>query len=296
MKPHQMTILVTGATGRQGGALARTLLKRGHKVRAFTRKPSSPAAKELKRLGAELIAGSFDDRRSLEKAVTLADAVFAVTTPYEAGPEAEKRQGIAVGIAAWTAGVKHLVYTSVAGANRSTGIPHFDSKYEVEQYIQSLGVPFTIIAPVTFMDNVLGPSSLKELQQGRLTMALPQSRNIQQIVVEDIANFAAFVLENRKRFLGARIDIASDELTGAQSAELLSRAIGKRIDYVEIYLDHLRAVNGDFAKMFEWLDRMGYRADIAALRRDYPEVGWHSYEEWVMAQNWKVLLNGHKAV
>src|SRR5574341_248989 len=186
-----LIVLVTGATGHQGGALTRLLVKRGHKVRAFTRKPNSHAAQGLKQLGAEVVGGRFDDRPSLEKAARGVDAVFAVTTPYEAGVEAEVRHGTAIADAARAAGAGYLVFTSVASANRGTEIPHFESKYRVEQYVRGLGIPCTIIGPVSFMENILSPWSLPSLQGGRLEMGLPAGRVLQQVALQDIAGFAA---------------------------------------------------------------------------------------------------------
>jgi len=282
-------VLVTGATGQQGGALAHLLLKKGHQVRAVTRKPESPAAKELQKAGAELAIGSFDDRGALERAADGVDAVFAMGTPYEVGPDAETRQGIALVDALKAAHVKHLVYTSVGNADRHTGIPHFDSKYEVEQHIKSLDLPYTIIAPVFFMENLLSPWFLPGLKDGKFTIALPGARRLQYIAVADIAEFALMVLEGRGQFLGKRIDLASDELTPVEVAEILTRASGRKIEHVEVPIEQVRAWSEDWAKMFEWFDQVGYSADIAGLRREYPQVGWHTFEAWAQLQDWKLL-------
>src|SRR3712207_3013064 len=134
-----LSVLVGGATGKQGGALARVLLERGHDVRAFVRRPDSPEAKELERLGAELARGDFDEPSTLEEAARGTDALFIVATPFEAGMEAETRHGIAAADAAKAAGVSHLVYSSVANADKDTGIPHFDSKRKVDEHIEGLG-------------------------------------------------------------------------------------------------------------------------------------------------------------
>jgi uncharacterized protein YbjT (DUF2867 family) len=289
--PNPLTVLVTGATGTQGGALSRRLLERGHRVRALTRKPEAPAAQALRKLGAEPVAGNFEDRESLVRAMTGVDAVFIMSTPFEAGMEAETRQGIAAADAAKAAGVKHLVYTSVAGANQKTGIPHFDSKARVEEYLQKLGVPYTVLAPVFFQENLVSPLWLPAMKsQGVLPMALPARRKLQQISAAEIGAFAALVLERRAEFLGKRIELASNELTGEEVAQVLSRASGKEIRYVELPLAQVRAMSEDMALMFEWFDKVGYSADIAALRRDYPEVGWRSFEEWARALDWKALL------
>ena len=285
-----LSVLVTGATGQQGGALARVLLDKGHRVRAFVRKPDSPEAKELERLGAELTEGNFEQPSTIEDAARGVDAVFVVATPFEAGTEAEVRHGIAAVDAAKAAGVGHLVYSSVANADRDTGIPHFDSKREVEEHIERLGVPYTIVAPVYFMENLLAPWTLPELKEGRLPMALSSSRPLQQIALSNIAAFTALILEKRKDFAGQRLDIASDEVAGDEVAETLTRVTGHEIHYVELPLEQVRqAMGDDGARMFEWFDQVGYSADIAALRRDHPEVGWHTFEGWAKEQEWSAL-------
>jgi uncharacterized protein YbjT (DUF2867 family) len=285
-----LSVLVTGATGQQGGALARVLLDKGHRVRAFVRRPNSPEAKELERLGARLAEGNLEEASTIEDAAKGMDAVFIVATPFEAGMEAETRHGIAAAEAAKAAGVGHLVYSSVASADKDTGIPHFESKRKVEEHIEGLGVPYTIVAPVYFMDNLLAPWTLPQLKEGRLPMALPSSRPLQQITPSDIAAFTALVLENREEFVGRRLDIASDELSGEEVAEVLTQVTGREIHYVELPLEQVRqAMGDDGARMFEWFDQVGYSADIEALRREHPEVGWHTFEEWAKEQDWSAL-------
>jgi uncharacterized protein YbjT (DUF2867 family) len=218
------------------------------------------------------------------------DAVFVVATPFEAGTEAEVRHGIAAADAAKAAGIGHLVYSSVANADKDTGIPHFDSKREVEEHIERLGVPYTIVAPVYFMENLLAPWTLPQLKEGRLPMALPSSRPLQQIALSDIVTFTRVVLENREEFAGRRVDIASDELAGEEVAKVLTRVTGHEIHYVELPLEQVRQAMGeDGVRMFEWFDQVGYSADIATLRRDHPEAGWHTFEVWAREQEWSAL-------
>jgi uncharacterized protein YbjT (DUF2867 family) len=286
----KLSVLVSGATGQQGGALARMLLNKGHSVRAFVRRPASPEARELEHLGAELAEGNFEEPSTIEDAAKGMDAVFVVATPFEAGTEVETRHGIAAADAARAAGVSHLVYSSVAGANQDTGIPHFDSKRKVEEYIEGLGVPYTIVAPVYFMDNLLAPWTLPQLKEGRFSMALPSSRPLQQIALSDIAAFTGVVLESREEFVDQRVDIASDELSGRQVAETLTRVTGHEVHYVELPLEQVRQAMGeDGARMFEWFDQVGYSADIEGLRREHPEVGWHTFEDWTKEQDWSAL-------
>ena len=283
------SVLITGATGNQGGALARVLLRKGHLVHALTRRTDSPAAQELEDLGAELMAGDFDDAASLERAAKGMDTVFALSTFFEAGVEAETRQGINVADAAKAAGVKHLIYSSVSDADRNTGVPHFDSKYEVEKHIEGLGIPYTIVAPVFFMENLLSPLSLPALQQGSLAIPMPADRKLQQVALSDLGEFDASVVEERERFLGKRVNIASDEFTGAEAAEILSRVAGRDIRFSQIPIEQVGETSEDFALMYEWFDRVGYSADIPSLRRDRPEVGWHTFEDWAKGQDWSVL-------
>jgi uncharacterized protein YbjT (DUF2867 family) len=237
-----------------------------------------------------VIAGDFNDPPSLVAAAQGVDAVYVMATPFEGGTEAETRQGIAAVDAAKTAGVKHLVYSSVSDADRETGVPHFDSKYQVERHIQAQNLPHTIVAPAYFMENLVAPFMLPGLKQGTLSMAMPARRGLQQISVEDIASFTALVMENRDRFLGKRVNIAGDELDGARVAEIVSQVSGYQIDYAEADIGELLAMNQDLGKMFEWFNEVGYSADIPALRRDYPEVGWHTLEEWAQGQDWSARL------
>lgn len=282
-------ILVTGATGSQGGAVVQALLKQGWRVRGMTRNASSPAAGLLRQQGVEIVVGDFTDQDSLVRAARDVDTIFTMTTPFEEGVEGETAQGIAITEAARATGVGHLVYSSVASADRATGIPHFDSKYAVEKHIVSSGVPYTIIAPVYFMDNVLLPWTLPGLREGKLAAALPATRSLQQIAVEDIGAFAAAIIERRHALFGRRFDIAGDELTGDETAAILSRETGRDILYEGFPPQTLRAQSEDLALMYEWFDHTGYVADIDGLRRKFPEVSWHDFAAWAHRQDWSLL-------
>src|SRR6267154_2085726 len=193
--PQSKVVLVTGATGKQGGAVVEALLTRGHRVRALTRNPASPAADRLRGQGVEIAVGDFTDHDSLVRATRGTDAVYAMSTPYEQGAEKEIAQGTTITDAARAAGVAHIIYSSVASANRATGIPHFDGKYAVEKHLRASGVPYSIVAPVFFMENLFQPWMLSGLRQGKLGLALPASRSLQQIAVADIGAFVAAVIE-----------------------------------------------------------------------------------------------------
>ncbi len=282
-------VLVTGATGQQGGAVVQALLAKGHRVRGLTRNAQSASAARLAAQGVDVAAGDFTDQDSLVRAATGIDTIFAMSTPFEQGMEAETAQGLAITDAAKQAGVGHLVYSSVASADRETGIPHFDSKYAVEKAIRASGVPHTIIAPVFFMDNFLQPWMGLDLAAGTLSMAMPGTRALQQIAVADIGAFATAVIERRDTVFGQRFDIAGDELTGEETAVVFSKVTGHTIRYQGFSPDAMRAHSEDMAIMFEWFDTTGYVVNIAGLRNDFADVAWHDLEEWAQKQNWNVL-------
>jgi uncharacterized protein YbjT (DUF2867 family) len=286
MAYSQRKILVTGATGQQGGALARQLLQKKHKVYALTRNTQSPAAQDLHDKGANIIKGDLDDSDSLIRVVNDVESIFLMGTPFEDGTEGEIRRGKLMADIAKDKGIEHLVYSSVANADKNTGIPHFESKYKVEQHIKNLQIPCTIIGPTFFMENLLGQG----LRQGQLALPLSQSTILQQSALENIAEFSSLVLERRDPFLGKRIDIASDEVTGEQIAKILSKESGLHIRYVQIPLDRVYQSNEDMARMYEWYEKIGTGIDIPRLHQEYPKVNWLTFKNWTENQNWNEFL------
>jgi uncharacterized protein YbjT (DUF2867 family) len=242
----------------------------------------------LANAGATLVAASLEDTAAITKALKGATSLFAMTTPF-GGTDAEIRQGVAAAAAAKAAGV-HLVFTSVGSANRQTGVPHFDSKYEVEKHIAKVGVRATILAPVYFMENLYFGKG--QLAKGIYAATLPPARTLAQIAVADIGAVAVRVLEDAGRFTGKRFDLAGDELTGTDVVAILSRVTGRPFAYYEVPLDVIRQRMGeDNVKMYEWFDRVGYTVDRAALRREFPDVAFHDFESWAKAQDWNALLS-----
>ena len=280
MVANQRKILVTGATGQQGGSLARLLLQKKHKVHALTRNTQSTAAQDLRNRGAKILKGDLDDSDSLKRAVKDVQSIFLMGTPFEDGTEGEIRRGKLMADIAKENNIDHIVYSSVANADKNTGIPHFESKYKVEQHIKNLGIPYTIIGPAFFMENLLGPG----LEQGQLALPLSPSTILQQSALENIAEFTALVLERRKPFLGKRIDIASDEVTGEQAAKILSNELGQRIRYVPVPLEQVYQANEDMARMYDWYENGGTGIDISALHQEYPEVNWLSFKDWARSK------------
>ncbi|HZI69569.1 MAG TPA: NmrA/HSCARG family protein, partial [Nitrososphaeraceae archaeon] len=247
---------------------------------ALTRNAQSSAAHDLGNRGANIVKGDLDDSDSLKRAVKDVESVFLMGTPFEDGTEGEIRRGKLMADIAKENSIEHLVYSSDANADKNTGIPHFESKYKIEQHIKNLGIPYTIIGPTFFMENLLGPG----LEQGQLALPLSSSSVLQQSALENIAEFSALVLERRKPFLGKRIDIASDEVTGDQAAKILSNELGYKVRYVPVPLGQVYQTNEDMARMYDWYEKVGTGIDISALHQEYPEVNWLSFKDWARSK------------
>lgn len=292
---NSFTVLVSGATGNQGGAVAQALIARGHKVRALTRNTSSPAAARLAAQGAEIMQGNFDDAQSLGKALKGIDTFYLMGSPLEVGVDGETKQGIALANAAKAANVGHLIYGSVANADLSTGIPHFDSKYKVEQHIKTLNIPYTISAPVFFMDNVIAPWSIDALKAGKIMQAMPGDHMLQQVSVKNIGDFVASLATRRESVFDQRFDFAGDELTGFDMAGLITQATNHQVKYESFPVSILKEQSADMAAMFEWFDRVGYNVSIESLHEKFTDVDWQKYNQWVESQNWQFLSNSNSA-
>lgn len=277
-------IAVTGATGQQGGAVARKLLADGWQVRALTRDVNKPVAQELQALGAELVAGDLDNRAELDAAFKEVYGVFSVQNFWlpNVGFDGEIKQGKLVADAAKAAGVQHLLYSSVGSAHRGMGQKHFDSKWIIEQYIHTLDVPYTILRPVAFMDNFnwSRPYILNGTFSGNGTRP---DKATQYIAVEDIGVFAALAFANRANYLDKTIELAGDELTEPQLAEAFSQVIGRPVTLTPPTNDW--ASPEETAAMFSFFNGKGYDADIAALRKLHP--GLLNFEQYLRKNGWE---------
>lgn len=288
MNKGKDVILVTGATGRQGAATARHLLFHGHRVRIMTRKPQDERAKALAQLGAEVVQGDFDDQPSIDRALTGVWGAFAIQNTWEAGVVREEEQGKRFAESAKKKGVQHFVYTSVASAHRNTGIPHFENKWRIEKTVRALRFPsYTILRPTFFMDNWESPWFKPGLQDGKLAIGMHRDTRLQMIAVDDIGLFGSLAFEQHAQMNGREIDLAGDQVTMPEAAEILSKVAGRKIEFVQVPIDAVRKMSEDFATMLEWFDRVGYDAQIAALALDY-RVKLTSFAEWAqISKGWR---------
>lgn len=280
MRIGEDVILVVGATGQQGGAVADQLLGGGHAVRAMTRRPESDDARKLREAGATVVRGDLDDPASLEEPLAGAWGVFSLQNTWEAGVEGEEEQGKRLAKLAREADVQHFVYSSVGSAHRDTGIPHFDNKWRVEERVRELDFPsHVVLRPVFFMDNWISPWFQPALDEGHVAIGIEPDTRLQMIAVEDIGRFGRLAFEGHEELDGRAIELAGDERTGPETAEIFSRVTGRAIDFQRVPIEDVREFSEDFAIMLEWFDRVGYEADIEGLEREF---GFRplTLEEW----------------
>jgi uncharacterized protein YbjT (DUF2867 family) len=281
-KNKSKQILVTGATGHQGGAALRHLTERGFSCRALTRDPASPKARRLIGSGVEVVGGDMQDAASLTRALDGVHGIYAVQTPYESGVEAETRQGINLIDAAKRSRITHFVYSSVGAADRRTGIPHFESKFRIEEHLRGTGMRYTILRPVFFMENWLNMRTA--IEGGALTLPLDPATRLQMIAVDDIGGMVAAAFEHPGKWQQRALEIAGDELSMTALLQALSRAAGHDVEYRQVPWEVFEAEAGrDVAIMYRWFQDVGYNADISTVRQEYPKLT--SFDRWLNA-NW----------
>ncbi len=266
------TILVTGVTGMQGGAVARRLRADGWRVRGLTRDPGSQRTKALRDLGVEIVVGDLTDESSLVEPLRGVYGVFAMATPFEKGTENEVAQGRTLGNVAARSGVGHYVYSSVGSADRKTRIPHFETKAAIEKHLDGLALPLTIIRPVYFMENFLTFATQRTDEGLVVPVPLSGETTLKMIAVDDVAAITAVVFSRPEKYIGKDIDVAGDELTFVDAAQALGAAIGEPVRYVQVPWQAVRDQSEDFYLMYDWFERKGYHADVEDTRDLYPEL------------------------
>jgi uncharacterized protein YbjT (DUF2867 family) len=264
---NNRTILITGVTGNQGGAVAKALKGTGFHLRGLTRKPEGEPAAILARQGVDIVKGDLDDESSLRRALAGAWGVFGVQNAGEAGVEREEEQGKRLATLAREAGVEHYVYTSVGSADKQTGVPHFDNKWRIEETVRALHFPsHVILRPVFFMENLVAPFSL---QGSTMAWALAPETKLQMIAVDDIGWFGAQAFTNAAVLNRREIDLAGDLRTMPEAAKILTKALGRPIEFAQTPIEQVRQYSKEMALMLEWFERVGYSADIAGLEREF---------------------------
>jgi uncharacterized protein YbjT (DUF2867 family) len=279
-KNKDKLILITGATGQQGGAASRHLRAEGFPIRALTRHPDRPKARALVGQGTEVVRGDLTDPVSLVRAMDGVYGVYGVQTAMEEGVQSETSQGINLADAAKRSSVSHLVYSSVGSADRRTGIPHFDSKFRIEEHIRGSGLRYTILRPVFFMENWLYMRD--GIEKGTLALPLDADTRLQMISVDDIGVFVTMAFEHPGHWQGRAVDLAGDEISMTDIAEAFGRMVGRNVRYVQIPWNQFEQTAGhDMTLMYRWFQDVGYSVDIAALRQEYSNLT--RFDRWLQA-------------
>lgn len=279
--PAGKTIFVTGATGNQGGAVVRNLLQQGCTVKALTRNKDSTKAIVLKDQGIDIIEGNLDDPSTYSHHLKGVDGVFSVLD-FKQGPVRETRQGIDLANSAEENGIKHFLYSSVIGADANTGIPHWESKFNIENHIKQTGLRYTIIRPASLMENFLIPQVKSRLLKSKLVTPAHKNKVQQYISAEDIGRISATIFMNPEKYYGKTFTIAAEQMDGLQIATHFSNVWGKPVSYQQLPGIITRLAMGkDLYKMFSWINKNDavFLKDLDAFKKEYP--GLLSFEEWI---------------
>ncbi|WP_254763675.1 NmrA/HSCARG family protein [Natrinema marinum] len=293
------SVLVTGATGNQGGAVVDHLLASDtdFDVYGLTRDASSDRAQELTERGVTMVEGNLNDKESLAPHVAEVDAVFAVTNFWTEGYDTQVQQGETLAEVAAEEGVDQFVFSGVGSHERDTGVPHFDSAWEIDQYAQELDLPLTVLQPVFFFQN-LEAFAEDIVEDGQLALPLEEGVSLQMIDVDDVGQAAAVALANPDEFVGERIELAGDELTLAETADVLSAVTGRDVEPVHVPIeDAYESFGEEFTVMCEWFNEVGYDADIDALEEQFGfeftdletylrEHGWENKDGMAATPGW----------
>jgi uncharacterized protein YbjT (DUF2867 family) len=276
-------ILVSGATGTQGGAVARELIERGFQVRGLTRNPTSDASNTLAAIGVEMVRGDFDDAESLDAALNGAYGAFSVQQYRGVGVDGEIRQGKAFADAAKRANINHFVYTSVSKATLNTGVPQFESKLELEGYVRSLGIPYTIIRPASFMNSF--EAMREDAAAGEISGPLPAELARIYIAPRDIGRFAAEAFANPDIWLGTATSIAGERISYGDIAAAMGRVMGTSVQYRQIPWDvYTSTATATAISREQWYLENVDPVDVDALRERY---AWLiSFEDFLISNGW----------
>ena len=296
------TVLVTGATGNQGGAVIDHLLASDtdFEVLGLTRDASGDVAESLAERGVEMVEGNLDEPDSIRPHVADADAVFAVTNFWTQGYEKQVQQGKNIANVSAEEGIEQFVFSGVGSHHEETGVPHFDSAWEIEEHAASLDLPMTVLQPVFFFQNL--EAFAEDILEGTLALPLAEGVSLQMVDVDDVGGAAAAAFENPETFVGERFDLAGDELTLVETAEVLSTVTGIDVEAVHVPIeDAYESFGEEFTVMCEWFNDVGYSAPIEDNEETFgfefttlPEYlrkhGWEDKEGMASVPGWVKAL------
>ncbi|WP_440765435.1 NmrA/HSCARG family protein [Natronorubrum sp. DTA7] len=282
------SVLVTGATGNQGGSVVEHLLESSTEfdVYGLTRDASGDRAQELSEQGVSMVEGDLNDKDSLAPHVAEVDAVFAVTNFWTEGYDQQVQQGKNVAEVASEEGVDQFVFSGVGSHEKDTGVPHFDSAEEIDQHAQGLDLPLTVLQPVFFFQNFEAFAE-DVVEDGQIALPLEEGVSLQMIDVDDVGHAAAVAFANPDEYVGEHVELAGDELTLAETADVLSEVTGRDVDPVHVPIeDAYESFGEEFTVMCEWFNEVGYSADIDGLEDQFG-FEFTDFESYLRANGWE---------
>ncbi|QPH52276.1 NmrA/HSCARG family protein [Pontivivens ytuae] len=277
------TVVVCGATGKQGSAVVEALMQSpsNWRIKALTRNPASVGARALAERGVDLVLGDMDRPDTLKQAFDGAYGVFSVQPNALTDEGREVRCGRNVTEAAQSAGVSHLIYSSVGGAERHSGVPHFEAKRQIELHVLESGVPATILRPASFMDN-FASLAMRITLLSMFRTRMSSATKLQLIATRDIGRFAVRALERPDAHIGAQLELAGDSLTVDQIVTTLRSGRVRPTFALRLPSWVVRKLPEDFPVMVDWFEREGFAADIDHLRSEMPDL--QSLSDWTSTQ------------
>lgn len=282
------TILVIGATGRQGGAVIEHLLKSDFNIKALSRTPESVSAKHLISKGITVVKGDMSNLHSLNEAMKDCYGVFSIQNYFECGAEKEILFGKNLADAAKQSKVSHFVYSSVCNADSNTGVPHFETKIKIERYIKSIDLPYTIVRPVKFMENYYIPQVFKGILSGKLFDSIKSGKKHQMIALDDIGKYVADAFSNPEKYLNKTIEIAGDELTNEEVAQTMSEVLGINVKFKRLPLFIVKLLmDKELYLMFNWFYDKGFTANLEETKSNFPSVRVTTLKEFLLNEKWQ---------
>lgn len=289
MNVSDTSVLVIGATGRQGGAVARELARAGKKVRALTRDPGSSAARQLAASGIPVLAGDLNDAGSLRHAVQGIDVVFAMTMATDP-PQLEAEHGAAIVAATRSAGTPMLVFSSAALADTGTGIPSLEAKAQVESQVLATHPDNVVLGPAGFFDMLLRPESLAALAGGTLVDGLPADLPMPGLALDDYGRIVNAIIDSPRTLPARRLDLGCDAPTGASRTQALTAALDRPVTYRQLPLPVVQSIDTYWYLLLKWMIRTEPRVDTGLPGRLWTATSWQTFPEWAARQPWSELL------
>ena len=277
---HKKNIFITGITGNQGGAVAKHQLEQNNTVFGLTRNANSEKAKEWKSQGVTLIEGNINNPDSFQSYLNQADIVYLVQALQGKGKEI--RQGKQFIDSIKPESNTHLIYASVLGADLKTAVPHFESKFELENYIKSKNLNYTILRPASFYENHLFPGVANDIIKGKYISPLNKLCKQQMIGIDDIGKIAATIISNKEKYNNKTISIATDEWQIGEIPQVFSEAINKPVKFKKLpgFITRL-AMGKDLSKMFKYMNQNDFCVinNIQDVRDEFNISG--NFKSWV---------------